>query len=100
MKRLLSRYLISTMCSLSFFPAFCWGCLLVCFVLFCFVLFCFVFFLSTPAVSLLRSRSGRVGLIQSPPPPGSSGSQGGNPRVHQKLSYPSLNLFIYSLSHP
>ena len=98
MKRLLSRYLISTMRSLSFFPAFCWGCLLV-----CFVWFCFVFVLSTPAVSLLRSRSGRVGLIQFPPPPplgSSSGSQGGNPRVHQKLGYPSLNLFIYSLSHP
>ena len=92
MKRLLSRYLISTICSLSFFLAFCWGCL--------FVLFCFVFFLSTPAVSLLRSRSGRVEHTQFPPPPGSSGSQGGYPRVLQKLSYPSLNLFIYSLSHP
>ena len=89
MKRLLSRYLISTMCSLSFFLACGWGCLLV---------FC----QHPPLVSFAAARAGSdsPNSPTSPPPPDSSGSQGGYPRVHQKLSYPSLNLFIYSLSHP
>ena len=74
-----------------FFSSFLLG-LFAC--LFCFVLFFLLFFF----VNTRRSQPlgpDRTHPIPPPPPPGLSGSQGGYPRVHQKLSYPSLNLFIY-----
>ena len=59
MKRLLSRYLISTMCSLSFFLAFGWGCLLV------FFFFC----QHPPLVSFAAARAGSDSPNSPTPPP-------------------------------